>query len=64
MPGGKLPIVPPSSATIRGPPSRAGNVLQVALEVADHAVDLQPVVLGDELLGGLADALSETSSGT
>ena len=53
-PGVKLPIVPPRKATMRGPAGR-GHVAEVALEVADDPVHLQPGVLGGERGAGGAD---------
>ena len=42
--------MPPRKTTTRGP-SAGGHLGEVALEVAEHAVDAQPRVLLDELLG-------------
>ncbi len=55
VPGGKFPIVPPSSATSRGTPSASGTCPRWRWKSPITPWTTQPVVLRDELLGGVTD---------
>ncbi len=55
VPGGKLPIVPPSSATSPWRVAGAPDVVEIALEVSDDTGDLEARVVGGERSCGIGD---------